>query len=360
MTSPLPKQISTTPLTTHYALMRAVWVLGFLLSACVLSILWATSYGSVPLTWAEVGRVFLDWTTDFTARSFEPTTLAQSLVALRLERALVAWVTGAALALAGVLMQALLRNPLADPYILGVSSGAAVGALIVLLTGATLWSVDLGSIAGAGIVSLLLATLAWREWRGQSAVQSAPVLLLTGVVLSSACAAVIGLILSVAPDSRLRGMVFWLMGDLSGAPLRGLPWLILVTTLCIALWQARRINLLAMFAERATTYGVAVGRMRFTLFGCAALLTASAVTTGGSIGFIGLIVPHACRFALGPDHRLLIPSAALVGGCFLVVTDTLARSLLAPLQLPVGAMTALIGVPIFLLQLYTLRRGVAR
>src|SRR5690606_31818648 len=181
-------------------------------------------------------------------------------------------------------------------------------------------------------------------------------LLLTGVILASGCGALIALMLSIAPENRLRGMVFWLIGDLSGSSFRWLPWIVLIGALAFAVRAARAINMMALHAENALTLGVNVATCRRGLFVCSALLAASAVSNAGSIGFVGLIVPHACRFILGPDHRLLLPASALVGGSFLVLADTLARTVLAPQQLPVGVITAMIGVPLFLLQLHQLRR----
>jgi iron complex transport system permease protein len=201
----------------------------------------------------------------------------------------------------------------------------------------------------------MLYLLARRDLRGGAAAEGgSSLLLLTGVILSSACMAVVTLMLSIAPESRLRSMVFWMIGDLSGVPLRWLPWLVLGAALVFALRNARALNVMALHAETAATLGIRVGALRKGLFVCSALLTASAVTTAGSIGFVGLIVPHACRFALGPDHRVLIPAATLAGGAFLVLADTLARTVLAPQQLPVGVITALIGVPVFLVQLHQL------
>jgi iron complex transport system permease protein len=286
----------------------------------------------------------------------KPATLAATLLQLRLDRALAAFSTGAMLALAGAMMQALLRNPLADPYVLGVSGGAAVGALTAMLFAGTAWLVDAGAFAGALTVASLLFLLAWRDLRG-SGEGDAPTLLLTGVIIGSGCAALVALLLSIAPEQRLRGMVFWLIGDLSATPLRALPWVILVLALLFALRSARALNIAALHADLAATLGIRVGRLRQGLFLCAALLTAGAVSNAGSIGFVGLIVPHACRLAWGPDHRLLLPAAALAGGSFLVLADTLARSIAAPQQLPVGVVTALIGVPVFLLQLHRVRRG---
>jgi iron complex transport system permease protein len=285
-------------------------------------------------------------------------TMDATLLDLRLARASSAFVTGAALALAGVMMQALLRNPLADPYILGISSGAAVGALAALLVGAALVVVDLAALGGAIAVSLLLYVLARRDLGGhlqREVAGDSSTLLLTGVILASACMALVTLMLSIAPESRLRGMVFWMIGDLSGGQWRVLPWLVLAAAMLFAMRRARDLNVMALHAEGAATLGVNVGLLRRALFVCSGLLTASAVTTAGSIGFVGLVVPHACRFAFGPDHRILLPASALAGGAFLVLADTLARTVLAPQQLPVGVLTSLIGVPVFLLQLHQLR-----
>jgi iron complex transport system permease protein len=282
--------------------------------------------------------------------------LGASVLELRLHRALAAFATGAMLSLAGVMMQALLRNPLADPYVLGVSGGAAVGALAVMLFFGAAWMVDLAAFAGAIVVALLLYVLARRDLRGAIADGSNSLLLLTGVVVASGCGALVTLMLSMAPDGRLRSMVFWLIGDLSGSEPRPVLWLVLVAALLFALRGARSINLMALHADAAATLGVRVGALRKGLFLTAALLTAAAVSSAGSIGFVGLIVPHACRFACGPDHRVLIPAATLAGGTFLVLADTLARTAIAPQQLPVGVVTALIGTPVFLYQLHRLNR----
>jgi iron complex transport system permease protein len=255
------------------------------------------------------------------------------------------------------MMQTLLRNPLADPYVLGISAGSAVGALLALMLMCAAWMVDLAAFIGAVLISMLLYLLARRDMRGGSAAEGGTaLLLLTGTILSAGCAALIMLMLSIAPESRLRSMVFWMIGDLSGAPLRWLPWLVLAAGLAFALRTARSMNVLALHAEAASTLGIRVGPLRKGLFFCSGLLTASAVTTAGSIGFVGLIVPHACRFAFGPDHRVLIPAATLAGGAYLVLADTLARTVIAPQQLPVGVVTALIGTPVFLYQLHRLRK----
>jgi len=330
---------------------RATLIVGAMLAFSIATLLFAGMTGSI--------RVPLDEIPDALRQlaSGQPDSLSASLLELRASRALVAFATGGALALAGLMMQALLRNPLADPYVLGVSSGASVGALLALLLMASTLMVDAAALAGAIGVAMLLYLLARRDLRsGQAAEGGASMLLLTGVIISALCGSVVTLMLSIAPEGRLRSMIFWLIGDLAGAPLRLVPWLVLAGCLLYAMRNARAMNMVALHAENAVTLGVRVGALRKGLFFVSALLTASAVTSAGSIGFVGLIVPHACRFAFGPDHRVLIPAVALAGGAFLVLCDTLARTIIAPQQLPVGAITAMIGAPVFLYQLHRLRK----
>ena len=330
---------------------RAKFILWSLGLCALVSILFACLIGSVSLSAPELFYALMDLVQG------KSSTLAATLLELRLGRALSGFVTGGTLALAGVMMQALLRNPLADPYVLGISGGASVGALATILFFGAAWMVDLAAFAGAIGVAILLFALAYRDFRGSGSSEgSAPLLLLTGVIVAAGCGAIVTLMLSVAPDSRLRGMVFWMIGDLSNTQSRYLPWLILLAVGAFAIRRARAINVAAMHADNASTLGINIGALRKSLFFCAALLTASAVSGAGSIGFVGLIIPHACRFALGFDHRLLIPAATLAGGSFLVLADALARSIVSPQQLPVGVITAIIGVPVFLLQLHQLRR----
>ena len=328
---------------------RAVLLISSLTLLALASLAVSAMIGSVPLALADLPGALMELAGGSKA------SLAATLLDLRLSRALVAFVTGAALALAGVMMQALLRNPLADPYVLGISAGASVGALLALLFMAAMWVVDAAAFGGAVGISMLLYLFARRDLRGGSE-GGASLLLLTGVILSSACIAIVTLMLSIAPESRLRSMIFWMIGDLAGAPLRALPWVVLAAALLFALRSARSLNVLALHAEAAATLGIKVGALRKGLFFCSGLLNASSVASAGSIGFVGLIVPHALRFACGPDHRLLIPAATLTGGTFLVLADTLARTVLAPQQLPVGVVTAMIGAPVFLYQLHRLHR----
>lgn len=266
------------------------------------------------------------------------------VIELRLPRALTAFSVGGLLAVAGVLMQVLLRNPLAEPYILGSSGGAAVAALLAMLAGATSVIVDVSAFGGAMTATLLVFAIAhgsgtWTPAR----------LLLTGVVLAAGFSAATTLLLALSPEQQLRGMLFWLMGDLSFAyePARTL-WLLAILTMA-ATMAARHLNVLSRGELQAAIVGLPVKGFRYLIFIVTALATGLAVTTVGVIGFIGLVVPHMIRLLAGSDHRVVVPASALAGGALLVVADTLARTILAPRQLPVGALTAAIGVPLFLL-----------
>jgi iron complex transport system permease protein len=268
---------------------------------------------------------------------------------LRLPRALAAFAVGGLLALAGVQMQVLLGNPLADPYVLGISGGAATGALLALLAGGATLAVNGAALGGA--LSSMVLVFGLAHGRG---IWSPTRLLLTGVVVAAGWGAVISFLLAVAPQHNLPGMLFWLMGDLGHAaqPLPALA--ILALGLLASLPQARNLNLLARGEQQAGVLGVSVVPLRLQLYLLASLLTATAVTIGGSIGFVGLVVPHMLRLLVGSDHRLLLPASVLSGGILLLLADTLARTVIAPQQLPVGVLTALVGVPLFL---YLLQRG---
>ena len=267
----------------------------------------------------------------------------QVLEDIRLPRTLAAFVTGAALALAGVLMQVLLRNPLADPYILGLSGGAAVGALASIMLGLGGWWLSGTAFVGALISVGVVFGIASRagSW-------STTHLLLTGVVVSAGWGALINLMLSTSARASVQGMLFWLMGDLSQSSVGPAQIGVLVVGAALAMRAARSLNVLVRGDLVAASLGVDIKRLRLSLFFGASLLTVIAVTTAGSVGFVGLVVPHMLRLIGARDHRVLIPFSLLTGGTFLVVADTLARTLLAPQQLPVGVITALIGVPSFI------------
>ena len=262
---------------------------------------------------------------------------------LRLPRALSAFAVGGLLAVAGVMMQVLLRNPLAEPYILGTSGGAAVAALTGMLLGWGAALIDAAAFAGALASALIVFSVA----KGSGSWTPAR-LLLTGVVLAAGFSAVTTLLLAISPEQQLRGMLFWLMGDLSFAysPGRLLLLLLLVTTAGVL--GARYLDVLSRGDVQAAILGLPVAAVRLALFVVTALAVAISVTTVGVIGFVGLVVPHLIRLVAGSRHRILVPAAALAGGSLLVIADTLARTVLAPRQLPVGALTAAIGVPLFL------------
>ncbi|NOG31047.1 iron ABC transporter permease [Halomonas sp. TBZ9] len=303
----------------------------------VLAIGGAMIVGSATLGLEQLAAVFVG--------QGEP--LAHTLVMeLRLPRALSAFAVGGLLAVAGALMQILLRNPLADPYVLGISGGAAVGALAAMLAG--LGGVLLsGSAFGGALLSMLLV---FALARGEGSWTPSR-LLLTGVVVASGWGAVITLLLSLSPTQALPGMLFWLMGDLSYARAPWVPLTLLLLVCLLLMPLGRHLNVLARGPMQAASLGVDVRWLSWGIYLIASLLTATAVTSAGTIGFVGLVVPHMLRLVLGNDQRLILPACALSGGLLLVVADTLARSVIAPEQLPVGVITALLGVPVFLLLL---------
>ncbi len=312
-----------------------------LLLATFAAFMMALSFGSADLAFADVLQAI---------RGDAPEQVRSLVGGLRLPRALTAFAVGGLLAVAGVLMQVLLRNPLAEPYILGSSGGAAVAALLVMSAGLGSAVVDAAAFGGALAATLLVFAIArgsgsWTPTR----------LLLTGVVLAAGFSAATTLILSLSPDQNLRGMLFWLMGDLSFAFEPTRPFVLLVILVVLGTLGARHLNVLARGELQAAIVGLPVRGFRYLLFAAASLATALAVTSVGVIGFVGLVVPHLVRLVAGSDHRIVLPASALAGGTLLVVADTLARTIMAPRQLPVGALTAAIGVPLFLVLMSRLR-----
>jgi len=325
----------TTPRRLLWPPLAVLALLG--LAALLLSV----TLGSAALSLADVWAV---------ARG-EGSPLARTLILdLRIPRSLSAFAVGGLLAVAGALMQVLLRNPLADPYVLGLSGGASVGALAAMLAGLGGAVITGSAFAGAFLSTLLVFGLAhgtgsWTPSR----------LLLTGVVVAAGWGAVITLMLAISPAERLPGMLYWLMGDLSYSRS---PWppLALLLVICLLLMPlGSSLNVMARGPLQAAALGVNVRPLEWTIYVVASVLTATAVTTAGSIGFVGLVVPHMLRLVLGNDQRLILPACALAGGTLLVLADTLARTMIAPEQLPVGVITALLGVPTFLYLLYRSR-----
>ncbi len=315
--------------------------LGVLALAALGALLLALSLGSAPLSLGEL----------WAAARGQGGLLANTLVwELRLPRALSAFAVGGLLAVAGALMQVLLRNPLADPYVLGLSGGASIGALAAMLAGLGALLISSAAFAGALFSTLLVFGLAhgrggWTPAR----------LLLTGVVVASGWGAMITLMLALSPAERLPGMLYWLMGDLAYARAPWPPLLLLMGVCAVLVPLGRSLNVLARGALPAAALGVNVRPLEWGIYILASLLTAAAVTTAGSIGFVGLVIPHMLRLIVGNDQRRLLPACALAGGTLLVLADTLARTVIAPEQLPVGVITALLGVPTFLFLLHRSR-----
>jgi iron complex transport system permease protein len=299
------------------------------------------SSGSVPLSLRDVATAI--W-------SDAPTLARDVVLELRLPRALSAFAVGGLLALSGAILQVLLRNPLADPYVLGVSGGASVAALVAIMLGLPAAGVDGLAALGALAACLLVYALAqgpggWTPTR----------LLLTGVVVAAGAGSVVSLLLALGDETRLRGMVFWLLGDLSRS--ERWPWLmfLLAAGAAAGVVLGRQLNVLARGALQAASVGMDVRRLQILLFVGSSILTGSAVSAAGSIGFVGLVTPHLVRLALGSDNRVVLPASALLGGVLLMAADLAARVLIAPRQLPVGALTALVGVPLFLALMYRQR-----
>jgi iron complex transport system permease protein len=273
---------------------------------------------------------------------------------LRLPRSIAAYGVGGLLAMSGCLMQILVRNPLADPYTLGLSGGAAVGALGAMLAGVGAVLIAAGAASGALIACLAVFVLGHRDLLSrQRAAQreDSTDLILIGVMLASGFGAIVSMMLVLAPDKNLRGMLFWLMGDLSGVANTLLPVISLFVGVVLVMPLGRQLNLLGRGEESASALGVRPNIVKSAIFIVASLATAIAVTTAGTVGFVGLVVPHALRRVIGNDQRVLIPACAIGGGIVVVVADTISRVIADPIQLPVGAVMAIIGVPTFMVLL---------
>ena len=284
------------------------------------------------------------------------------VIDIRLPRILLAIVVGASLSVAGTSFQALLRNPLADPYVLGVSSGAALGAVLALIlephlalpVWLTALFTPLGAFLGAAATIAAVYFLGQREGQIDSAT-----LLLAGIISASFLSAIIMFLMTTLSGRDFRGMAFWLMGDLSSSLQPSLRWVLGVGFFAAAgaiYTTASDLNLLLAGEKEAMHLGVDVRRVRIVVYIAASILTGLAVSVSGAIGYVGLLVPHVMRLVFGSDHRTLLPTAAFGGAIALVLADTLARTVVAPSELPVGAMTALAGAPLFI---YLLRRGAA-
>ena len=271
---------------------------------------------------------------------------------IRMPRVLLGACIGASLAVAGASLQALLRNPLADPYLLGVSNGAALGTMLAFVFFESFgFAKPLMAFAGAGI-----ATFAVYQMARSRAGMNVERLVLSGVIVTTFLSSIIVLLTSLLDAARLRGFTFWLLGDLSQATYDGFYLTLAASTVgtIILASQAKALNLMMVGERDALDFGVEIGRVRMIVFGIASLLVGTAVAASGSVGYVGLIVPHLVRLAVGSDNRLVIPLSAVTGAIFVVLADTIARTAIAPRELPVGAITALVGAPVFI---YLLRRN---
>ena len=336
---PLPA-LTFTRWSRVIALLAAIALIGGV--ACL-------QFGSERIPLADVAYILLSGG-DETLTGVSGVSRSVIVLEVRLPRVLLAFLVGASLAAVGVALQALLRNPLADPYILGVSSGAALGAVLALQMGigwafAGFSTLHLFAFLGAGATIVTIYRVVVTEGR-----MPVHTLLLAGVIINAIISALILFITSVSDSTSAFRMFFWLMGNLTTLGYAGLGALALLVAVGIGLLggQARNLNLLALGEETARGLGLAVERVKHLIFLTTALVTGAVVAVSGLIGFVGMVVPHAMRMVLGADHRLLLPAAALFGGVFLMVADTVARSLLAPTELPVGVITALCGGPFFI------------
>ncbi len=274
------------------------------------------------------------------------------ILSLRFPRALLAGLVGAGLSVSGAIFQALLRNPLADPYILGVSSGSAVGAIVAILLGLSglSFGLPLASFAGALLTIFVVFHFGKQEGRIHP-----NILLLAGVITGSFLSAIIMFFLSISQKEELHTIIFWLMGDFGFANPHAIGVILpyILAGFLILYSKSRHLNLILSGEESAMQLGVNVERLKILSYLSASMITAASVSLCGLIGFVGLIIPHSVRLLFGPDHRLLLPASALIGASFLVACDTLARTILAPVELPVGVITATFGGPFFI---YLLRR----
>jgi iron complex transport system permease protein len=327
------------PANTPLISWKTLIVILCLVLLSVIALLYSLSLGTINIGWYRIIPVLFN---------DDGTMEARVIHELRLPRTVAGFLVGGMLAQAGALMQVLLRNPLAEPYVLGVSGGASVFALCAMLAGLTGAWINIWAFAGALVSIGIVFGLAhiggsWNPMR----------VLLTGVVIAAGWSAIISFILAISPAVSIQGMLFWLMGDLSFARYNSLTVSVLIVSLLASMTIARSLNLMSYGDMQAAVLGVSISQLRTVIYLIASLLTAIAVMQAGGVGFIGLIVPHLVRLLFGSDHRLLLPVSVLMGGSILVIADGLARTIIAPQQLPVGVLTAMIGVPLFLLLLQT-------
>ena len=329
---------------------RWVVVIGGLLLASLAVLLLSLQFGATSVGMGTVATAIARLLRGDEAGSPSLATSEIIMVQIRFPRVLMGFLVGASLAAVGVTLQALLRNPLADPYVLGVSSGSALGVSVAILFGIgstfmLLPVLPLFGFAGGLLALVLIYRLA--QSKGRLPVHS---LLLAGVILNAILTAFIMFITSIMEPNRSAGLMAWLMGSLTapGYPALGVFLMYVVLVLGVLMHKAQSLNVLTLGEETARSLGVETERVKKQLFVLTALLTGAIVSVSGMIGFVGMVVPHAVRLLIGSDHRLLLPASALVGGMFLSLADTIARTMMSPAEIPVGIVTALAGGPFFL------------
>ena len=333
------------PLTPRRVLWICAALCGVLFAAVVVSL----RMGAYPISVRDIVTTLVDGAIG--RREKIPSEFWLVVFGLRLPRIALGILVGAALSTAGAGFQALLRNPLADPYVLGVSSGAALGAILSLVAAPhTPGAIQAAAFAGAAATIAAVYFLGRRGGQLDSAT-----LLLAGIVTASFLSAVIMFLMTTLSGRDLRGMAFWLMGDLASPPSVDLRWLyfLLIVAVGSIYTTSSDLNLILTGEQEARHLGVNVNRVKLVVYVSASVLTGLAVSVSGAIGYVGLLVPHLIRMMFGTDHRLLIPASAVGGAILIVVADMLARTVVAPTELPVGAMTALAGAPVFI---YLMRR----
>lgn len=330
---------------------RLVWVCAGLLAVLFIAVVIALRMGTYPISVREIVETLFYGAIG--RRDAIPSDYWLVVFGLRLPRIALGILVGAALSTAGAGYQALLRNPLADPYVLGVSSGAALGAIVSLIVAPRVPGIiQLAAFVGA------LATISIVYFLGRRGGQlDSPTLLLAGVATAFFLSAVIMFLMTRLSGRDLRGMAFWLMGDLASPPAVNMGWLYFLLAIGVALiyGTAADLNLILTGEREARHLGVNVKRVKLVVYLAASILTGLAVSVSGAIGFVGLLVPHMARLMFGSDYRVLIPTSAIGGAILIVIADTLARTIMAPTELPVGAMTAIAGAPLFI---YLVRRRV--
>lgn len=328
---------------------RGLVLIGLLLASLAVIVL-CSQFGAVPVKLADVFAALRYVLTGESLDAASLDTAGVIFLHVRLPRVLMGFLVGSALAAVGVTLQALLRNPLADPYVLGVSSGAALGASLAILLGIGTTVMLLPLLPLFGFIGGLFAlVLIYRlaQAQGRLPIHS---LLLAGVILNAILTALIMFITSIMEPNRSAGLMAWLMGSLTapGYPALGVVVLYVVFVSAVLIRKAQVLNVLTQGEEIARSLGVDTERVKKQLYVLTALVTGAVVSVSGMIGFVGMVVPHAVRMMIGSDHRLLLPASALVGGMFLVLSDTIARTVFAPAEIPVGIVTALAGGPFFL------------